>query len=84
VSLEDWLKLFEKEEQKQDEGDAAALRSTVLKEYMSMGHVMFSLDTAKTREILEDVAPDLGSQCPAVDAKYLFQVFNRIKKAELG
>ncbi|KAL2758025.1 hypothetical protein ACRALDRAFT_1068472 [Sodiomyces alcalophilus JCM 7366] len=81
MSADSWLKNLEKQH-KENEGAAATIRGTVLREYLSMGHVMFSLDRTNTAKLLEKVAPGLDETCPAIDGKFLDHLFKRIKAAE--
>ncbi|KAK1445344.1 beta-ketoacyl synthase domain-containing protein [Colletotrichum cuscutae] len=79
VSLDEWLTSMDK-----GNADEAAVRNTVLKEYLATGYVMFSLDNSKTAALLENLVPGLDEKCPAVDAAFLGQLWQRIKKAEAG
>ena len=53
--------------------DQAQLEMSVLKEFLDLGHVMFSLDSTRTRQALEKVRADNGSmvECPPVDEVFL-------------
>lgn len=79
VSLDDWLRSMDSGNE-----DEAAVRNTVLKEYLATGYVMFSLDNSKTSALLETLVPGLDEKCPAVDAEFLGQLWQRIKKAEVA
>lgn len=82
VSLDEWLGSMES-----GEGEDAAgqvVRSTVLKQYLSTGGVMFSLDNQKTMDIMDTLNPGVAAGCPAVDAEFLGGLLKRIKRAEDG
>ena len=70
VTLDDWFDLAAKGANKDDQ-----LRWAVLKDYLTMGHVMFALDRAETDEKIRTVGGD--AICPPVDAEYLRQMWKR-------
>ena len=55
------------------EEETTHLEKTVLEQFLDLGHTMFSLDGAKTKEALEKTETVL--ECPAVDEKYLGRLF---------
>lgn len=82
VSLDEWLSSMESAEGEDAAGQV--VRSTVLKQYLSTGGVMFSLDNQKTMDILETLDPGATAGCPAVDAEFLGGLLKRLKLAENG
>ncbi|KOS23077.1 Nonribosomal peptide synthetase 14 [Escovopsis weberi] len=66
-------------------GDDAAglLKSAVLKQYLSTGVVMFSLDSTRTRDILESLSPRATEGCPAVDKDFMNALWQRMRKTEM-
>ena len=60
-----------------DDDDSFQLEKTVFKQFLQLGHVMFSLDGAKTKEALRRTGEVL--ECPPVDEKYLSRLFQGLK-----
>jgi thioester reductase-like protein len=81
VTLDQWLSAMESMGGG-DDAAGAVVRTTVLKEYLSTGHVMFSLDSSKTATLLDTLVPGFEKRCPPVDAEFLGMLWRRIKKAE--
>ncbi|OAA43302.1 polyketide synthase [Metarhizium rileyi] len=80
VSLDEWLSSMESAEGEDAAGQV--VRSTVLKQYLSTGGVMFSLDNRRTIDILERLNPGAAAGCPAVDADFLRGLLQRLKRVE--
>lgn len=80
VSLDEWLDSMESAEGEDAAGQV--VRSTVLKQYLSTGGVMFSLDNRKTMDILDGLHPGVAAGCPAVDAEFLRALLERLKGAD--
>ncbi|KAF5134116.1 Reducing polyketide synthase hmp8 [Metarhizium anisopliae] len=80
VSLDEWLDSMESAEGEDAAGQV--VRSTVLKQYLSTGGVMFSLDNRKTMDILDGLHPGVAAGCPAVDAEFLRTLLERLKGAD--
>lgn len=76
VSLDDWIRGLEAA----GEGEAGeTVRNEVIRQYLSTGYVMFSLENRETMEILETLSPNVEERCPAVDAKLLGDLWRRVK-----
>lgn len=81
VPLSEWLTAIRAAKGGNDE--TAQLETTVLKQFLNLGHTMFSLDGAKTNKALEKTG--IVVECPAVDEKYLGRLFKEQgKKAAAG
>ncbi|KAG8417127.1 putative Hybrid PKS-NRPS biosynthetic cluster [Metarhizium acridum] len=78
VSLDEWLSSMESAEG--EDGAGQVVRSAVLKQYLSTGGVMFSLDNQKTMDILDVLNPGAAAGCPAVDAEFLRALLKRFKE----
>jgi hypothetical protein len=50
------------------------LRLNALKTYLDLGHIMFALDTTRTKETLRKIGCDAVDTCPPVDVEYLRQM----------
>ena len=70
VSLNEWFDLASKNANADDR-----LRWTVLKDYLTMGHVMFALDGTETDKKIQTVGG--YAKCPPVDAEYLKRMWER-------
>lgn len=55
------------------DAEISHLESTVLEQFLSLGHTMFSLDGARMKAALEKTGTVV--ECPAVDEKYLSRLF---------
>lgn len=53
--------------------ETSQLEKTVLKQFLDLGHTMFSLDGARTKAALKKTGSVV--ECPAVDEKYLGRLF---------
>jgi len=65
------------------EGEDAAgqlVRSAVIKQNLSTGSVMFSLDNARTMAVLDALNPGVVEACPAVDAEFLNGLWKRMQR----
>ncbi|PNY28233.1 Hybrid Polyketide synthase-nonribosomal peptide synthetase [Tolypocladium capitatum] len=82
VPLEDWLGRMETAGGK----DAAAqlVRRAVIKQNLSTGSVMFSLDSKRTMDILDALSPGVMGNCPAVDAELLNGLWKRMQWTEVA
>ncbi|KHN94311.1 polyketide synthase [Metarhizium album ARSEF 1941] len=80
VSLDQWLSSMESAED--EDADSQVVRSTVLRQYLSTGAVMFSLDNKKTMDVLDVLNPGAAAGCPAVDAELLGTLLRKLRRAE--
>jgi amino acid adenylation domain-containing protein/thioester reductase-like protein len=78
VPLDDWLSSMESAEGEDAAGQV--VRSAVLKEYLTNGNVMFSLNSTRTMKVLEELMPGVTDKCPAVDGTFLDGLWKRITK----
>jgi thioester reductase-like protein len=78
VTLDEWLSSMESAEGEDAAGQV--VRSAVLKEYLTNGNVMFSLNSTRTMKILEELIPGVADKCPAVDGVFLDGLWKRIAK----
>ncbi|EGY13502.1 amino acid adenylation [Verticillium dahliae VdLs.17] len=81
VSLESWMQTIATQEKKAN-GTTEVLWATILREYLGMGHVMFSLDSGNTHESLEDLLPGFSEQCPQVDVAMLERLLGGLRRVE--
>lgn len=80
MPLEAWLKTIEEGEHKGEEDAATVeIRSAALREYLARGHVMFSLDRSRTKDVLDTVTPGLDQTCPGVDMILLGDLLGRVR-----
>ncbi|KAF4509493.1 hypothetical protein G6O67_003664 [Ophiocordyceps sinensis] len=82
VPLDDWLASMETAE-----GDDAAgqlVRSTVIRQNLSTGSVMFSLDNRRTMATLDALCPGAVDACPPVDAKFLSGLWRRLRRTDIA
>lgn len=71
VPLSEWVTAIHAANGGDDE--TTQLEKTALKQFLDLGHTMFSLDGAKTKEALEKT--ETVVECPALDEKYLGRLF---------
>ena len=67
VSMSDWTKQMRDQNGNEEQ---AQIQWTVFKEFVDVGHTMFSLDASSTTKALKSLGDD-GESCPPVDEKYL-------------
>ncbi|UNI15778.1 hypothetical protein JDV02_002280 [Purpureocillium takamizusanense] len=78
VPLEQWLGSVETAAEGEDAAGQLA-RSAVIKQMLSTGTAMFSLDNAKTMDLLETLNPGgVVEACPGVDAAFLDGLWRRM------
>ncbi|KAK5987499.1 Hybrid PKS-NRPS synthetase pynA [Cladobotryum mycophilum] len=82
VTLEEWFNNMETASDADATGNI--LKSAVLKQYLSTGVVMFSLDNEKTMNIIEALNPGMVDLCPAVNAEFMNSLWQRMKKTEIN
>ncbi|KAF7549858.1 hypothetical protein G7Z17_g6123 [Cylindrodendrum hubeiense] len=78
VTIEEWMKAMEAAGGEDSAGET--VRNEVLKQYLTTGYVMFSLDNRKTMDLLETLSPNVEERCPAVDASFLGDLWKRMKE----
>ncbi|KAH6899708.1 polyketide synthase [Thelonectria olida] len=78
VTLEDWMRTMETAGGEDSAGQT--VRNEVLRQYLNTGYVMFSLDNRRTMDILETLSPNVEERCPAVDARFLGDLWRRMKQ----
>ncbi|GJN76281.1 putative Hybrid PKS-NRPS biosynthetic cluster [Purpureocillium lilacinum] len=78
VPLEEWLGSMETAEGEDAAGQL--VRSAVIKQNLSTGSVMFSLDNARTMAVLDALNPGVVEACPAVDAEFLNGLWKRMQR----
>ncbi|KAH7149618.1 polyketide synthase [Dactylonectria estremocensis] len=78
VTIEEWMKAMEPAGGEDSAGET--VRNEVLKQYLATGYVMFSLDNRRTMNLLETLSPNAEDKCPAVDAKFLGDLWKRMKE----
>lgn len=71
VPLSEWLTATHVA--KGGDEETTQLEKTVLKQFLDLGHTMFSLDGTKMREAMHKTGT--VAECPAVDEKYLSRLF---------
>ena len=69
VPLADWIQSLRAAANGSGDEEKSQLEITVLEQFLSLGHTMFSLDSAQTKATLEKISSVV--ECPAVDEKYL-------------
>ena len=67
ISMSDWTHKMREQNGSEDQ---AQIQWTVFKEFVDIGHTMFSLDATSTKEALMTLGDD-GKRCPPVDEVYL-------------
>lgn len=82
VPLSEWIASLSSGTGDGSAGDdeTAQLERTVLKQFLDLGHRMFSLDGTQTKAALEKVGSVL--ECPAVDERYLGRLFQDRKRLQ--
>ena len=69
VPLADWIQSLRAAASGSGDEEKSQLEITVLEQFLSLGHTMFSLEGAQTKAALEKISSVV--ECPAVDEKYL-------------
>ena len=73
VPLSKWISSLDTAANGGGDDETSQLEKTVLRQFLDLGHTMFSLDGAQTKAALEKMGRVV--ECPAVDEKYLGRLF---------